>query len=125
MDFIDRKIALASLFVVSSSPYDGMGPLFGAYSELEKGNGFPLYNLISNYTGNLPVTCQDCSHPVAQVGVSPDADISIQCADFGAQSDDLTFLKSLYDTLAAQTQLADMAFHYVARCVYAVLNLPA
>ena len=124
MDFIDRKIALASLFAVSFFPYDGMGPLFGAYSELEKGNGFPLYNLISNYTGHLTVTCQDCHHPVAQAGVAPDADIAIQCADFGAQSDDLTFLKGLYNALAAQTQLADIAFLYAARCVYAIPHPP-
>ena len=125
MVFIDRKVALASLFVVSSFPYDGMGPLFRAYAELEKGNGLPLYNLISNYTGKLTVTGQDCYYPVAHAGVSPDADIAIQCADFGAQSDDLTFAKSIYDALAAQTQLADIAFLYVARCMYAVPNLPA
>ena len=125
MVFIDRKIALASLFVVAYFPYDGMGPLFEAYSELEKGNGLPLYNIISDYTGNLSVTCQDCYHPVAQAGVSPDADTSIQCADSGAQSDDLTFLKNLYDSFAARTQLADIAFRFAVPCVYAVPNLPA
>ena len=124
MVFIDRKIALASLFVVSFFPYDGMEPLFGAYAELEKGNGLPLYNLISSSTGNLTVTCQDCPHPVAQAGASPDADISIQCADSGAQSDDLTFLKSLYNSFAAQTQLADIVFNLATRCVY-VSSLPA
>ena len=124
MVFIDRKAALASLYAVIYFPYNDMGPLFGAYSELEKGNGFPLYNLITNSTGNLTVTCQDCSSPVAQAGVSPDADISIQCADSGAQSGDLTFAKSIYNALAAQTQLADMAFLYAGRCVYDAPNLP-
>ena len=124
MDFINRKVALTSLFVVNNFPYDGMGPLFGAYAELEKGNGLPLYNLISKYTGNLTVTCQDCPHSVSQAGVSPDADISIQCADSGAQSDDPTYLKGLYEALAAQTQLADIAFLYAARCVYVIPNLP-
>ena len=123
MVFIDRKVALASLFYATFFPYEAMAPLFGAYSELEKGNGLPLYNLISKFTGNLTVTCQDCSYPVAQAGVSPDASISIQCADSGAQSDDLTLLRSLYDRFAAQTQLADIAF--TVRCVYAVSNLPA
>ena len=120
MVFIDRKIALTSLFIANYFPYDGMGPLFGAYSELEKGNGLPLYNLITNSTGNLTVTCQDCYRPVAEAGVSPDADISIQCADSGAQTDDLTFLKGLYGSVAAQTQLADIAFNLALRCVYAV-----
>ena len=122
---MDRNLALTSLFVGAYFPYDAMGPLFGAYSELEKGNGFPLYNLIANFTGNLTVDCQDCYRPVAQAGASPDADISIQCADSGAQSDDPTFLRSLYDALAAQTQLADAAFGLAVRCVYAVTNLPA
>ena len=125
MVLIDRKISLASLFVVAYFPYDGMAPLFEAYSELEKGNGFPLYNLISNSTGNFTVTCQDCSYPVAQAGASPDADISIQCADAGEQSDDPTFLRSLYDEFAAQTQTADIAFGVAVRCVYAVHNLLA
>ena len=125
MVFIDRRVALASLYVGIYFPYDGMGPLFRAYSELEKGNGFPLYNIITNSTGNITVTCQDCYHTVAQAGVSPDVDISIQCADSGAQSDDLTFLKNLYDALAAQTQLADIGFNLAARCVYVTPNLPA
>ena len=77
MVFIDRKVALASLYGEIYFPYHGMGPLFGAYSELEKGNGSPLYNFITNSTGNLTVTCQDCYQPVANAGVSPDADISI------------------------------------------------
>ena len=118
MVFIDRKVALASLFTSAFFPYDGMGPLFGAYSELEKGNGLPLYNLFAKFTGNITVTCQDCSYPVAQAGVSPDASNSIQCADSGAQSDDLTILRSIYDRYAAQTQLADVVFSI--RCVYAV-----
>ncbi len=124
MVFIDRKIALSSLFVVSFFPYEGMASLFEAYSDLEKGNGFPLYNLIANSIGNLTVTCQDCHHPVAQAGASPDADISIQCADAGAQSDDPAFLKSLYDAIATHTQLADIAFGAAVRCVYAAPNLP-
>ena len=124
MDFINRKVALTSLFDVSYSPYDGMGPLFGAYAELEKGNGLPLYNLILNYTGNLTVTCQDCPHSVAQADASPDAFNSILCSDSGAHSDDTTYLKGLYDALAAQTQLADIAFDKVAPCVYVVPNLP-
>ena len=125
MVVIDRNLALASLFVGVYFPYDTMGPLFGAYSELEKGNGFPLYNLISSSTGNFTVTCQECYHTLAQPGASPDADISILCADGGAQSDDPTFLKSLYDAFAAQTHLADSAFGLVVRCVYAVPNPPA
>ncbi len=124
MVLIDRKIALFSLFVVSYFPYDGMASLFEAYSDLEKGNGFPLYNLIANSTGNFTVTCQDCHHPMAQAGASPDADISIQCADAGAQSEDLAFLKGLYDAIAAQTQLADIAFGLAVHCVYAIPNLP-
>ena len=122
---IDRKISLASLFVVTFFPYEGMASLFEAYSELEKGNGFPLYHLISNSTGNFTVSCQDCNHSVAQAGVSLDASIAIQCADAGAQSDDPTFLKSLYDALATQTQLADIAFGLAVRCVYVVPNLLA
>ena len=125
MVFIDRNLALGSLFVGAYFPYGAMGPLFEAYSELEKGNGFPLYNIISNFTGNLTDNCQDCYQLLAQAGASPDADISIQCADSGAQSDDPAFLRSLYDALAAQTQLADIAFGLAVRCVYAVHNLPA
>ena len=125
MVLIDRKISLASLFVVTYFPYEGMTSLFKAYSELEKGNGFPLYNLITNSTGNFTVTCQDCDHPVAQAGASPDTGIAIQCADAGGQSDDPTFLRSLYDAFAAQTQLADIAFGFALRCMYAVTNLPA
>ena len=124
MVFIDRKIALTSLFSAVFFPYEAMAPLFGAYSELEKGNGLPLYNILTNSTGNLTVTCQDCYYPVAEAGVSPDAVTSIQCADTGAQSDDLTSLRSIYDAFAAQTQLADIAFGLAARCVYAV-HLPA
>ena len=117
MVFIDRKVALASLFSAVFFPYDAMAPLFGAYSELEKGNGLPLYNILVNSTGNLTVTCQDCYYPVAQAGVSPDASNSIQCADSGAQSDDLTYLKSLYDSFAAQTQLADIGILFAVRCM--------
>jgi len=125
MVFIDRNLALGSLFVVAYFPYGAMEPLFEAYSDLEKGNGFPLYNLVAGLIGNLTVDCQDCYQPVAQAGASPDADISIQCADGGAQSDDPTFLKSVYDAFAAQTKLADIAFGVAVRCVYAVPNLPA
>ena len=125
MVLIDRKLSLASLFAVTTFPYQGMASLFEAYSALEKGDGFPLYNLISNITGNFTVTCQDCYHPVAQAGASPDASIAILCTDGGAQSDDPTFLKSLYDTFAAQTRLADIAFGIAVRCVYAIPNLPA
>ena len=124
MVLMDRNLALGSLFLGAYFPYGIMGPLFEAYSELEKGNGFPLNNLIANFTGNLTVDCQDCYRPETQAGASPDADISIQCADSGAQSDDPTFLRSLYDGLAAQTQLADIAFSFAVRCVYAVPNLP-
>ena len=126
MALVDRKFALDSLTWVIYYPYTGIiGPFFGAYSELEKGNGLPLYDILSAFAGNLTVTCQDCSYPVAQAGVSPDADISIQCADSGALSDDLTHLKSIYDSFAAQTQLADIFFRTAVYCVYAVPNLPA
>ena len=124
MVFIDRKVALTSLFSAVFFPYQAMAPLFGAYSELEKGNGLPLYHIFAKSSWNLTVTCQDCSYPVAQAGVSPDVVNSIQCADTGAQSDDLTSLRSIYDAFAAQTQLADIAMLLAGRCVYAVPDFP-
>ena len=40
---------------------------------------------------------------VADAGASPDAHISIQCADFGLISDDLTFLKGTYTAIVPAT----------------------
>jgi hypothetical protein len=126
MAYIDRKVGLASLWSALYFPYRTVAPLFEAFADLEKGDGRKLYNFIATLTGNLTITCQDC-HPltVPDAGASPDADISIQCADSGALSDDLPFLKSIYDTTAAQTYLADITFIFSVHCVYVVPNLPA
>ena len=117
MVYIDRKFALGSLWVAISSPYTLVAPLFEALSDLERGDGLKLYNFL----GDPPVTCQDC-HPltVADAGREEDAGNSIICADSGATSDDLAFLRSIYDTISAKTYLADIAFSLSARCVYVV-----
>jgi hypothetical protein len=124
MVLIDRKVALASLWFGLYSPYEAMAPLFEAYADLEKGNGLKLYTFLSTVIGNLTVTCQDCYPPVAHAGATPDADISIQCADYGAISDDLASVRSIYDGIAAQTHLADIVFTIAVRCVYVVPNPP-
>jgi hypothetical protein len=121
MVLIDRKIALASLWYSVYFPYKTMAPLFEAYADLEKGDGLKLYIFLLTNLGNLTVTCQDCFPPVAHAGATPDADTSIQCADYGARSDDPASLRSIYDGIAAQTHLADIAFTISVRCVYVVV----
>ena len=123
MVMIDRKIALAALWFAVYWPYETMAPLFEVYSDLEKGNGLKFYTLIANVTGNFTATCQDCHPLMANAGASPDAAISIQCADSGATPDDLASVRSIYDAHAAQTRLADVVFS--VPCVYVVRNLPA
>ena len=118
MVIIDRKIAHDALWGALLQPYEGMAPLFDAYSDLEKGDGLKLYTFIQKFTGNLTVTCQDCYPPMADTGASPDADISIQCADFGPMTDDLAFLRSTYDMFSSQTQFADHIFNIAIHCVY-------
>jgi len=111
---INRKLALGSLFGALYFPYGTMEPLFEAFSDLENGDGLKLYN----FYGNLTVTCQDCDpSTVSQAGNELDASYSIQCTDSGATSDDLAYLRSIYNTLAAQTYLADVAFFAPARCM--------
>ena len=122
MVYIDRKLALTTLWVALHTPYTLVAPLFDALSDMEKGDGHKFYKII----GNLTVTYQDC-HPltVTQAGASPDADISIQCADIGATSDDPSFLRGLYGAFSARTYLADIVFSLAIRCMYVVHNLPA
>ena len=122
MVYIDRKLALTTLWAALYSPYTSVGPLFDALSDMEKGDGHKLYKII----GNLTVTCQDC-HPltVTQAGASPDAGFTIQCADTGATSDDLSFLRTMYGAFSARTYLADVVFSLAIRCVYVVHKLPA
>jgi len=124
MVLIDRKFALGALWVSLYFPYQTMAPLFEAYSDLEKGNGLKLYTLLANITRNLTVTCQDCHPLVAHAGVSLDTDISVQCADSGAISDDLAFVRSIYDQFSTQTRLADIIFSMAVRCVYVVVPQP-
>jgi hypothetical protein len=122
MVYIDRKLALSTLWGAIYSPYTSIEPLFEALSDLEKGDGRKLYNII----GNLTVTCEDCRpSAVAQAGATPDAGISTQCADSVAPSDDLTSLRGIYDTLSAQTYLADVTFPIAIRCLYVVLGISA
>ena len=121
MVYIDRKFALSTLWAALYFPYTSMAPLFEAFSYLEKGDGHKLYNI----TGNFTITCQDCQPlTVENAGASPDAGIAIECADYGAISDDLTFLRSLYNELSAQTYLADIVFSISIRCVYVLPTLP-
>jgi len=122
MVLVDRKVALDALWFSLYLPYETMAPLFEAYSDLEKGNGLKLYTLLANITGNLTVTCQDCYPLMAHAGVSPDADISIQCADSGATPDDLASVRSIYDGFSAQTRLADIIFGVAIRCVCVVVR---
>lgn len=119
MAYIDRKLALASLWTAVYFPYTMMAPLFEALADLEEGDGLKFYHFVGNYTGNFTVTCQQC-HPltVGDAGASPDADTSIQCADSGPVSSDLSFLKGIYDAVSVQTYLADIPFYYAIRCVY-------
>ena len=120
MVYIDRAFALTALWGALYNPYTAMAPLFEALSDLEKGDGHKLYN----FTGSLTVTCQDCQPlTVTNAGASIDAGIAIQCADSGAIPDDLTFLRSVYDALAARTSVADVVFPLSLRCVYAVPTL--
>jgi len=126
MVYIDRKVALATLSAALFTPYATIAPLFEAFSDLEKGDGLKLYNFIASITGNLTVTCEDCyPSTVAHAGASPDADISIQCTDSGATSDDLASLRSIYDATSSQTYLADISFAVSVRCVYVIPNHPA
>ena len=124
MVLVDRKVALDALWFSLYLPYETMAPLFEAYSDLEKGNGLKLYTLLANITRNLTVTCQDCHPLVAHAGVSLDTDISVQCADSGAISDDLAFVRSIYDQFSTQTRLADIIFSMAVRCVYVVVPQP-
>jgi hypothetical protein len=124
MVFIDRKFALSTLFIGTFFPYEAMAPLFEAYSDLEKGNGLKLYTLFASIVGNATVTCEDCYPLVDHAGASPDASISIECADYGPTPDDLASARSIYDVFSAQTRLADIMFNI--HCVYVVVpNLPA
>jgi len=117
MVFIDRQLALSALWTTLYFPYTFAAPLFEALLDLEQGDGRKFYTFV----GNLTVTCEGC-HPltVDDAGASPDADISVQCADSGPISDDLTFLKGTYDALSAQTYMVEMIFSYAIRCVYVV-----
>ena len=117
MVLIDRQVALSALWTTLYFPYTQAAQLFEALADLEKGDGRKIYNFI----GNLTVTCQEC-HPltVADAGASPDADISVQCADSGPISDDLAFLKGTYQALSAQTYMVDLIFSFAVRCVYVV-----
>ena len=120
MVYIDRKLALSALNSALYFPYTSVAPLFDALSDLEKGDGMKLSNIIGNHT----VTCQDChSLAVPHTGASPDADISIQCADSGAIPDDLVYLRNVYNALSAQTNIADSVFLPTVRCVYVIPNL--
>ena len=89
--------------------------MFEALSDLERGDGLKLYNL----TGNATVSCQDCQPlTITNAGASPDADISIQCADSGAIPDDLASLRSMYAALSGLTYVADIVFPLSLHCVY-------
>jgi len=101
-----------------------MAPLFEAFSDLEKGNALKIYAVLANTTGNLTAPCQDCHPVVAHEGASPDADVSIQCADSGATPDDLASVRSIYDGFSAQTHAADIIFGLAVRCVYVVVSQP-
>ena len=117
MVYIDRKLALVTLSMALYFPYTSVGPLFEALSDLEKGDGVKFYNLATNFTETLTVTCQDCNPlTVADAGASPDAGIAIQCADSGPISDDLAFLRGTYTTLSAQTKMVETAFALSVRC---------
>jgi hypothetical protein len=120
MVYIDRKLALSTLWAAVYWPYTSMAPLFEALSDLEKGDGRKLYEIY----GNLTITCQDC-HPLtlADAGASPDANIAIQCADSGPISDNLTDLSYMFGMLSGQTYFADMAFAFSSLCAYAILTL--
>ena len=121
MVYINRKFALSTLWAALYFPYALMAPLFEAFSDLEKGDGHKLLNI----TGNLTITSQDCQPlTVESAGASPDAGIAIEWADYGAISDDLTFLRSIYNDLSAQTYLADIVFSFSIRCVYVIPTLP-
>jgi hypothetical protein len=105
-----RKLSPTSIadspFLLSRwhSPYTAAAPLFEALSDLEKGDGHKIYHIVEKFFGDLTVTCQDCNlSTVADGGVSPDADTPIQCASSGPVFDDLTFLKSVYNSLTAIT----------------------
>jgi len=114
MVYINRKFALSILWGALYTPYTSMAPLFEAFSDLEKGDGHKLLNI----TGNLTIACQDCQPlTVENAGVIPDASIAIECADSGAISDDLTFLRGIYNELSAQTSLADIVFSISIRCL--------
>ena len=117
MVYIDRKFALVTLSMALYSPYTLVGPLFEALSDLEKGDALKLYNLATNFTETLTVTCQDCNPlTVADAGASVDASIAIQCADSGPISDNLAFLRSTYTTLSARTKMVETAFSLSVRC---------
>ena len=121
MTYIDRKLALSSLWTALYFPYTSMAPLFEALSDLEKGDGLKFHHFVGNFTGNFTVTCQQCrTVTVDDAGASPDAAISIQCADSGPISDDLTFLRGIYDAVSAHTYLVDIPFYYAINCVYVV-----
>ena len=115
MILIDRQLVLAALWTTLYFPYTKAAQLFEALLDLEKEDGRKFYNFIGNFT----VTCEQC-HPltVANAGASPDADISVQCADSGPISDDLTFLKGTYDAFSAQTYMSELVFSFAVRCVY-------
>lgn len=115
--YIDRKFALSAFWGSLYSPYIAVAPVFEALSDLERGDGLKF----SKLTRNATVTCQDCQPlTITNAGASPDADISIQCADSGPIPDDLASLRSMYTALSALTYVADIVFPLSLRCVYAV-----
>jgi hypothetical protein len=119
--YIDRRFTLLAFSLALYSPYTAAAPLFEALSDLEKGDGHKIYRIVEKFFWSLTVTCQDCNpSTVADGGASPDADTSIQCADSGPVSDDLTFVKSVYNSLAATTHMAEFGLYVALRCVYVV-----
>jgi len=127
MAYIDRKLALFGLAFSLYSPYTSSALLYEALADLEKGDGLKFHNYIGIFSGNPTAHCQDCNPlTVADAGASPDADISIQCADTGPISDDLAFLRPLYNTLAAKSSsMAEYALFLYTRCMYVAPNVPA
>ena len=63
------------------SLHTSVGPLFGALSDLEKGDALKLYNVATNFTETLTLSCQNWNPlTVADASASLEGSISIQCA---------------------------------------------
>ena len=127
MVYIDRKLAFYGLALALYAPYTSSVPLFEALEDLEKGDGLKFYNFVGNFTGISTLSCEDCNPlTVDDAGAYPDADISIQCTDTGPISDDLAFLRGLYNALVAKSSsMAEFALFLNTRCMYVVPNVPA